>query len=213
LTAEVPVARYYTSARRERHHGMLLPVVRRMLDELSSGTRVLDIGCGSGYVSGELIRMGFEVTGIDVSESGIRAAQSANPGSTFHVGSATDPSIAEVVGTGFDAVLGMEVIEHLYSPAGFLEICRSLLKPCGMLILTTPYHGYLKNLALALTGRWDEHLQPCHEGGHIKFWSRRTLHRALTTHGFQPVQFQGCGRVRWLWKSMAVKAMKMQDSA
>ena len=71
----------------------------------------------------------------------------------------------------------MEVIEHLYSPRTFAAFVRSILEANGggRFILTTPYHGYLKNLSIALAGKADRHYSALWEGGHIKFWSRRTL--------------------------------------
>ena len=71
--------------------------------------------------------------------------------------------------------------------------------------MSTPYHGYLKNLALAITGKMDAHFGPLWDGGHIKFWSRKTLSRLLEEKGFEVTDFAGCGRVPYLWMSMLVK--------
>jgi len=64
----------------------------------------------------------------------------------------------------------VEVIEHLYSPKTYLANIYNWLKDDGYLILTTPYHGYLKNLAIALFNKFDNHFNPLWEGGHIKFF-------------------------------------------
>ena len=69
-------------------------------------------------------------------------------------------------------------------------------------MLTTPYHGYLKNLALSVFGKWDAHFTSEWEGGHIKFWSRATLTNLLGNAGFEVFEFSGVGRVPYLWKSM-----------
>jgi hypothetical protein len=83
-----------------------------------------------------------------------------------------------------------------------------VLKPGGYLVLSTPYHGYLKNLALSLTGKWDFHHSPLRDGGHIKFWSRKTLTELLETEGFHVTDFIGVGRIPYLWKSMVIVARK-----
>jgi 2-polyprenyl-6-hydroxyphenyl methylase/3-demethylubiquinone-9 3-methyltransferase len=70
--------------------------------------------------------------------------------------------------------------------------------------LSTPYHGYLKNLALALCDRWDHHHTALWHGGHIKFFSRATIGRLLSDNGFEVQGFRGVGRVPYLWKSMVV---------
>ena len=98
----------------------------------------------------------------------------------------------------------MEVIEHLYSPRTFAAFVRSILEANGggRFILTTPYHGYLKNLSIALTGKADRHYSALWEGGHIKFWSRRTLAILLREAGFRNMAFTGAGRIPYLWRHM-----------
>lgn len=61
--------------------------------------------------------------------------------------------------------LYLEVIEHLYSPRQFVRRPYTALRPGGILIVTTPYWGYLKNLLLVLTNRIDHALTSLWEGG------------------------------------------------
>jgi 2-polyprenyl-6-hydroxyphenyl methylase/3-demethylubiquinone-9 3-methyltransferase len=83
-----------------------------------------------------------------------------------------------------------------------------LLKPSGHFIVSTPYHGWLKNVALALSGKMDNHFTALWDGGHIKFWSRETLSELLTEKGFTDLRFVGAGRVPYIWKSMILTARK-----
>lgn len=108
----------------------------------------------------------------------------------------------------FDTIISTEVIEHLYDPLEFLRFCHSILAKngSGEIILSTPYHGYLKNLAISLSNGWDHHFMALQKGEHIKFWSKKTLNRALSLSGFEPVAFSGVGRLPFLWKSMILKA-------
>jgi 2-polyprenyl-3-methyl-5-hydroxy-6-metoxy-1,4-benzoquinol methylase len=69
--------------------------------------------------------------------------------------------------------IATEVIEHLVRPRNLPRFAKQLLRPGGYLIISTPYHGYLKNLVLALSNKWDSHLTPLRDGGHIKLWSRK----------------------------------------
>ncbi|RYG16437.1 MAG: methyltransferase domain-containing protein, partial [Chitinophagaceae bacterium] len=105
-------------------------------------------------------------------------------------------------------IISTEVIEHLYDPRSFIRFCKGILlnNGGGNLIITTPYHGYIKNLALAIFGKWDSHADPLWDGGHIKLWSKKTLTKLLTEEGFAVTDFVGTGRVPYLWKSMIVKA-------
>lgn len=76
-----------------------------------------------------------------------------------------------------------------------------ILPKDGMLILTTPYHGYFKNIVSALLGRMDSRHGALWGGGHIKFWSRKTLLQLLERNGFRVAHFEGeeefpfCGKV------------------
>lgn len=184
----------------------IYPVVRRML-RYDKGKRILDMGCGNGNLTCRLLADGFDVVGIDVSPSGIEIASRKYPGRFFVHDVSKDELPADVAKIPFDLVLSTEVIEHLYDPRTYLALVQKTLRAQrGELILTTPYHGYLKNLALALLDRMDEHYTALWDGGHIKFWSRRTLTVLLDECGFQVTDFRGAGRLPYLWKSMVVRA-------
>ena len=59
-----------------------------------------------------------------------------------------------------------------------------LLRPGGLFVVPTPYNGYLKNVALAVSGRMDRHWIALWDGGHIKFWSWKTIRVMLKEGGF-----------------------------
>ena len=75
----------------------------------------------------------------------------------------------------FDTVLSAEVVEHLFLPRELFARAREALGDGGRLVVTTPYHGYAKNLALAVFGQFDQHWVPLSDYGHIKFFSKATL--------------------------------------
>lgn len=74
--------------------------------------------------------------------------------------------------------------------------------------MTTPYHGWLKNVAVAAAGAFDRHVNAAFEGGHIKFFSRAALERMHRETGFAKVRFAGVGRAPFLWKSMVMAAVR-----
>lgn len=84
-----------------------------------------------------------------------------------------------------------------------------MIRKNGYLILTTPYHGYAKNLALSIFNKWDHHHTVDWVGGHIKFFSERTLASMLKESGFNNIVFNNAGRIRWLWKSMVCRSQKI----
>jgi 2-polyprenyl-3-methyl-5-hydroxy-6-metoxy-1,4-benzoquinol methylase len=183
-------------------HARFMPHVFALANVLNPGTRVLDVGCGNGFTSGEFLKRGCSVVGIDLSAQGIEIARRAHPKGRFELLPATD-KLLEKLGEGpFDLVVSTEVVEHLYAPRTFASGCFEALKPGGRFICSTPYHGYMKNLALALAGKWDAHANPLWDGGHIKFWSRRTLGQLLIEAGFENLQFRGVGRLPGFWMTM-----------
>lgn len=175
-----------------------------------TSARVLDLGCGNGALAEQLQQWGYRVTGIDPSASGIEEARKRCPTSVFHQAIADPTEISRLDLNSFDLVVSTEVVEHCYAPRLWASAAFMALRPGGLLIASTPYHGYLKNLALAASGKLDAHFTALWDGGHIKFWSRRTLTSLLAEAGFEPVAFRGAGRWPWLWKLMLIAARKPQ---
>jgi 2-polyprenyl-3-methyl-5-hydroxy-6-metoxy-1,4-benzoquinol methylase len=190
-------------------HSRILPAILRFLQPALSKAssrrpRVLDVGCGNGALCGELLARGCDVVGIDLSVSGIEIARRTHPSGRFENLAASEGLLASLGEPPFDAVVSTEVVEHLYAPRPYARGCFEAVRPGGRFVCTTPYHGYLKNLAISVCGKWDSHANPLWDGGHIKLWSRRSLSRLLTETGFRNLQFAGVGRVPGLWMSMAV---------
>jgi 2-polyprenyl-3-methyl-5-hydroxy-6-metoxy-1,4-benzoquinol methylase len=159
-------------------------------------------------MTGLLSALGYSVTGVDASDSGIAIARATSLQSTF-VHATIDSSLRDRIGLElFDLVISSDVIEHLYRPADLIEAAASLIKPNGRILIGTPYHGYLKNLVLGVTGKMDSHFCVHDDGGHIKFFSVRTLSELLTRHGFCDLKFSYYGRAPWLWKNMICSARK-----
>jgi 2-polyprenyl-3-methyl-5-hydroxy-6-metoxy-1,4-benzoquinol methylase len=198
----------YGSSEADSSHVYVLPAIVRILNGMkwSGSKRIFDLGCGNGALAAELAKCGYDVTGVDPSESGIKHARRAHPQLQFDVGSCYD-NLAKRYGR-FPVVLCVGVIEHVYSPRSLVACIDSLLDDNGVTIILAPYHGYLKNLALSLTGRMDTHFTAQWEHGHIKFWSRKTLGAFLETHGFSIIEFHGVGRIPGFWKGMILVSRK-----
>lgn len=101
-----------------------------------------------------------------------------------------------------------EVIEHLFNPRLFARRMFDLVKPGGMVVVSTPYHGYWKNLALAASGKLDTHFTALWDGGHVKFWSMKTLRILLADTGFVDIRFERAGRIPVFAKSMIAIAKR-----
>ncbi|MBF0180295.1 MAG: bifunctional 2-polyprenyl-6-hydroxyphenol methylase/3-demethylubiquinol 3-O-methyltransferase UbiG [Magnetococcales bacterium] len=103
------------------------------------GLELLDIGCGGGILSESLDALGARVTAIDRSETIINVARSHQKESGSHVDYRvqTLEDLARERGAGFDAVLAMEVLEHVPDVPSFLRECAALLKPGGHFFFAT----------------------------------------------------------------------------
>lgn len=200
-----PKGYYYDDGDHNASHEYLLPAIEIKLAELEK-SQVFDLGCGNGSVAKRLNDLGWAVTGVDPSKKGIDQAKQNYPELDLHAGSAYE-DLRQKFGT-FPVVVSLEVVEHLYDPRNFAAKAFELLEPGGRLLLSTPYHGYLKNVVLALSGKMDAHFTALWDHGHIKFWSEKTISILLREAGFVNLQISRVGRIRPIAKSMIVVAQK-----
>lgn len=148
--------------------------------------RVLDIGCGAGLASEALAKAGHDVLGLDASADGIAAARAhleAHPlpaGSgtlDYRVGSAEE-LVAEQA--RFDAVVALEIIEHVTDPAAFMDMLAQLAGPKGTVIVST-MNRTLRSLAVGKIGaeyilrllpvgthEWRKFIQPSELGQYAR---------------------------------------------
>ncbi len=157
-----------------------------------AGLKVLDIGCGGGLVAEPLARLGAAVTGVDAGAGNIGVARThaAQAGLDIDYRCAAAEDLA-AAGEQFDAVLALEVVEHVADLEAFLGAAAALVRPGGLLVLST-LNRTVRAFALAIVGaeyvmrwlprgthRWDRFLRP-HE-----------LARAVRTSGLAVTDIAG----------------------
>lgn len=156
------------------------------------GLRVLDIGCGGGLVAEPLTRLGASVTGIDPGAETIAAAKAHAQGAGLKI--AYEATTAEALvdqGRTFDAVLLLEVVEHVPDVPAFLKRLSPLVRPGGIMLLST-LNRTLKAYALAIVGaeyvlRWV----PAGTHQWERFVRPEELNAALRGGGFKPAGTTG----------------------
>jgi 2-polyprenyl-3-methyl-5-hydroxy-6-metoxy-1,4-benzoquinol methylase len=185
----------------------IAPIVLKIIEENFSQS-VIDLGSGNGALCGFLNNKGIDIIGVEQDVVGTEIARVNFPNVQFINSSIDEASKILDEHPRFDAVVSTEVIEHLYDPSSIPRLSSLILKKDGLLIISTPYHGYLKNLALSIFNHWDIHHTPLWRGGHIKFFSIKTLTKLLEDNNFEVIKFYGLGRFYYLWKTMILVARK-----
>ena len=161
---------------------------------------IVDLGCGNGLATQRLgTRLGVPIVGVDRSSLRLGQAKTAFP--NLEVNRVDfDDALPAHLRDRFEVAVSTEVIEHMLFPRNLFR--RAIESGARRLILSTPYHGYTKDLVLALLGRMDDHWQSTVDYGHVKFFSEATLTRLAAEEGWETAALRRVGRVRPLAKSM-----------
>ncbi len=131
--------------------------------------RLLDVGCGPGFLLDAAVEMGYDAWGIDPSRYAVRLASERH-------GERVRVAVLETTGfepASFDLLVAQDAFEHVYSPRRFLQAAFRLLQPDGVLAITTPDPTSL--LARVSGRRWVSFKIP----EHVYYWSPATIRRVL----------------------------------
>jgi 2-polyprenyl-6-hydroxyphenyl methylase/3-demethylubiquinone-9 3-methyltransferase len=167
--------------------------------------RVLDVGCGEAQLTAQAAQAGFAVVGIDVAEEPLRRARERHAGLDLRL---VDAEVQwPLADASFDAVWAGETIEHVADTAAWLSQVRRVLRSGGSLLVSTPAHGRLAMLAMALSARrMDEHFDP--RADHLRFYTRRTLAGLLADFGFEAIDVRGAGGLPWARRVLLASALR-----
>lgn len=146
-----------------------------------TGLSIIDVGCGGGLICEPLARLGASVTGIDATAEGIAVASHHAAAQNLSINYITArPEELAAEGQSFDAIINMEVIEHVADAGAFMDACAALVRPGGAMAAST-LNRTLKSLALAKFGAeyilrwvpagthdWRKFLRPSELGAHMR---------------------------------------------
>lgn len=152
------------------------------------GARLLEAGCGAGILIQEARKRGWAADAVELSAELAARARANNPEAKIITGDIQDQ---EPEGLGYDAVICLDVLEHVMSPLVMVECCRELLLPGGLLMMQTPNTRSLRSRTRGK--KWDM-LEP---DQHLNLFSSDALRVLLTTVGFEILEMttaSGSGR-------------------
>jgi 2-polyprenyl-3-methyl-5-hydroxy-6-metoxy-1,4-benzoquinol methylase len=176
-----------------------------LLEHAATAQRALDVGCGEGRFAAALQQAGATVVAIDVAEEPLRRARSHEPQLDLRLVPVDGPW--PLPDSGFDLVWAGEVIEHVADTAAWLSEVRRVLRSGGELLLTTPAHGPLTRLRLALDERaFARHFDP--RGDHLRFYTPRTIAALLGSFGFEQVRVRQAGGSPGARRRLLVRAVR-----
>lgn len=175
---------------------------RRILHSFE-GQRLLDIGCGGGLIAEPMARLGATVVGADAAEGNIAVASvhAEQQGLQIDYRATTAEALVDA-GEVFDVVLALEIVEHVADPAAFIATCRDLLRPGGLLVMST-LNRTAKSFGAAIIGaEWIMRWLP--KGTHEwnRFITPAELSGMMASAGLDPIDARGMvfNPITWGWK-------------
>lgn len=175
-------------------------LVKWMVNEIipkKATWRVLDMGCGGGLVSNELLKNhpGVQVTGVDLSSTSLAVAGRHDPSkgarAEYLEGDVTQ--LPDSVTPGFDFVYSMDVLEHVHEPQKLISEAYRMLKPGGLFIAHTFNRNPLAHLVVIKGMEWFVKNTPKNLHVIDLFWKPSEVRQWCQEAGFQEMQFRGLG--------------------
>lgn len=184
---------FYTAGQAaERSNSVVEEVLKKWLSAHAKGPKILDSGCGDGSVTSELAKK-FDTTGVDISDENLKKARTRG----FRTVKQDLGKKMPVKDNSFDTVISNQVIEHIYDTDFYLEDIYRVLKPGGILLITTPNAVSLSDRLRAVMGklpiaaeistryRLGDKNPPA---GHIRLYTFEQLRRQLQRTRFKIIE-------------------------
>lgn len=185
-----------------------------------SGHAIMDVGCGDGYLLSQFRHRFTELVGIDVSRVRLNRACENLAGTRFRpmLGSAEDMS--EIASESIDRIISADTIEHIPDVYAAAAEMHRVIKRGGILVINTPNIAYVKRRILLLCGRFPSTSQPneglgsdvLFDGGHLHYFTFRSLRLLLLKAGFQVGDRMGYGRfgrLHRLWPALMSNGVQL----
>ena len=156
--------------------------------QMRPASRVLDLGCSDGTLGARLAEMGHTVVGVDQQEhKGVRERL------IDFFEADLEQGIPDGVGGDFDVVIAADVLEHVRAPEKVLDDVRTVLRPGGSVITSVPNFGHWYPRARVALGRFDYDARGILDRGHLRFFTRRSFTRLVSSAGWEVRRAEAIG--------------------
>ncbi len=174
-----------TGSSRRRYFLDAKPALLELFDP--RGLRILDAGCAGGG-NGELMKRAGarEVVGIELSAEAAEVARTRLD--AVIVGDLATVDLAPLAGEPFDAVLFIDVLEHLLDPRATLIRYLALVAPEGLVVASIPNVAHVWVIANLLGARWPQKDSGIFDRTHLRFFARRDMVRLLESTGLEVLE-------------------------
>jgi SAM-dependent methyltransferase len=149
---------------------------------------ILDAGCGEAFFTPQLARRANRTRACDSSSNQVAINVDVHPSINFFVQDLTAPIAAE--SKSFDVVWSSDTLSQVINPALALNEFHRILKPDGKLLITVPYHGFSKNLFIALF-KWEKHFDVTQP--EVRFFTEKMIIQLVKRVGFREIQVESNG--------------------
>jgi O-antigen biosynthesis protein len=168
---------------------------------IEPNSKVLDIGCATGYFAKELLKKNCETCGVDIDENALKIAirycKKVEVSNLDEVHSFPFPK------KSFDCVLLLDVIEHLAHPENILAIAKLYLKDNGSVIVSVPNIAHASIRWMLSMGEFQYADTGILDSTHLHFYTKKSLGEVLKVAGYKILKFvptNGMCKVPFLYK-------------
>jgi ubiquinone/menaquinone biosynthesis C-methylase UbiE len=204
------MSRYYNefwNKYRNQHledFGYKWPLLKKIIPYIND-QKILDFGCGMGRVMQKIRKISpkNKFIGVDVSEAAIEIAKKKHPWANFY--SIQDGDKLPFKKNYFKLILATDVIEHVFNTEFTFSELHRILKKDGKILITTPYHGFIKNVIIVATS-FEKIFDPT--GAHIRFYTKKSLFSILEKNHLRVIKSGYYGRFYPISRSIYIVAQK-----